>query len=175
MGTGIFTTHWKTVLGGCMALLALILVCVLYYEFRSPVGGLSPHERVNDLYEWEYMTFCTEEESYPASVETVRLYFRNDAPDGVVWLSSVGPVFSYELEIRQNGEWHQMRPKRENPRWDGKTDIVDWAGGELTISCPVARDYGSPLPVGEYRIVIPECEHMKRAHTALAVEFEVLP
>lgn len=175
MGTGIFTTHWRKVLGGCMVLLVLLLAGVLYYELRSHVGGVSPHEQVNDLYEWEYMTFCAEEECYSSSVEKISLYFRNDAPDGVVCLSSVGPIFSYELEIRQNGEWHRMRPKREYPRWDGKTDIINWAGGELYFSCPVAQDYGSPLPVGEYRIVIPECEHLHRAHSALAAEFEVVP
>ena len=155
-------------------MLVLLLAVVLYLEFRSPIGGVSPHEQVNDLYEWEYMTFCAEEDCYPASVETVRLYFRNDAPDGVVCLSSVGPIFSYELEIWQNGEWHRMRPKRENPRWDGRTDIVSWGGDELMLSCPVARDYGSPLPAGEYRIVIPECEHLHGTRVALAVEFEVL-
>ena len=173
MGPGIFTTHWRKVLGGCLALLAVILAAVLYYELRGPIGGVSPHKTVNDLYEWEFMTFEPSQETYPADIERIELYFRNDAPDGVVWLASVGPSFAYELEILQNGQWHQMRPKRETPRWDGKTDIVNWAGGEAILSCPVAQDYESPLPAGEYRIVIPECEHMKRARTALAVEFEV--
>ena len=175
MGIGIFTTHWRKVLGGCAAVLVLSLAVVLYFEFRSPIGGVSPHEQVNDIYEWEYMTFCAEKEIYPASVEKVQLYFRNDAPDGVVCLASVGTSFAYELEIWQNGQWRQMRPEREHPRWDGKTDIVNWAGGELYFSCPVAQDYGSPLPVGEYRIVIPECEHLHRVHSAVAVEFEVVP
>jgi hypothetical protein len=174
MGPGIFTTHWKKVLGGCLGLLMAFLAVVLYYEFRSPIGRASPHERVNNLYEWEYMTFCTAQETYSADTEEINLYFRNDAPDGVVWLAAVGPSFAYDLEIWQNDGWHQMRSHTEQPRWEGKTDIVNWAGGEAELSCPVARDYGSPLPAGNYRIVIPECEHMNRARTALAVEFEVL-
>lgn len=173
MGPGIFTTHWKKVLGGCIALLAAILAVILYYEFRSPIGGVSPHETVNDLYEWEFMTFRASQETYSADTESIELYFRNDAPDGVVWLASVGPSFAYELEILQNGEWHQMRSKVEQPRWSGKTDIINWNGGEARLLCEISDDYMSPLPEGQYRIVIPECEHMKRTRVALAVEFEV--
>lgn len=174
MGPGIFTKYSKQVIGGLLALFAVIAAVALYCRFRGPIGGVSPYETVNDIYEWEYMTFAPEQKVYPADAETVRLYFRNDAPDGVVCLSASGPSFAYELEIWHNGAWHQMRAYTKQPRWDGKTDIVNWDGGEMVLSCPVGRDYPSPLQAGRYRIVLPECEHLHSAVTALAAEFEVV-
>ena len=41
------------------------------------------------------------------------------------------------------------------------------------LHCDIAHDYPTPLRAGRYRIVIPDCEHMKRALADLAVEFEV--
>lgn len=178
MGLGILTRYSKQVLGGLLAVFAIIAAVLLYFRFRSPIGGVSPHETVNDLYEWEYMTFVAEQDEYSTNVDTIRLYFRNDAPDGVVWLSSRTSVFAYELEYLKDGVWHQIRPVVKSPQWsdtDGapKTDIVNWNGGEITLHCNIAHDYPTPLRAGRYRIVIPDCEHMKSALADLAVEFEV--
>ena len=174
MGPGIFTRYSKQVIGGILAVFAAFGAVLLYFQLRDPVGGLSPHETVNDLYEWECMTFEPEQAAYPVDVETVRLRFRNDAPDGVVCLSAGRTFFRYELEIQRNGAWHQMHSYTDQPRWDGKTDIVNWDGGEITLSCPVGRDYPSPLKPGRYRIVLPECEHLHSPIVALAAEFEVV-
>lgn len=174
MGPGIFTRYSKQVIGVLLAILALLTVVILYYRLRSPVGGKSPYETVNDLYEWEYMTFESEQAVYPADTDVVRLRFRNDAPDGVVALAAgSSPSFGYELEIWDSGTWRQMRSHREVCRWDGRTDIVKWNGGEELLSCPVGRDYPAPLAAGRYRIVLPNCQHIHRAEVPLAAEFEV--
>ena len=174
MGPGIFTKHSKEVLSTFLVIFFIIAGVVTVLENRSPVGGKSPYETVNDLYEWEYMMFVPEHEVYPADTETVRFYFRNDAPDGVVVLSAQGPHFGYELEIWEDGVWHQMRTHKKIVRWDGKTDIVNWDGGEVLITCPVGRDYPSPLQPGLYRVVLPFCEHLKNPIVPLAAEFEVV-
>ncbi len=179
MGPGILTRYSKQVLGGILAVFAVIAAALLYFRFRGPVGGVSPYETVNDLYEWEYMTFTAEQDEYPTNVDTILLYFRNDAPDGVVWLSS-GASFAYELEFLKDGVWHSMRSIVERPRWSDNdtgdppgTDIVKWDGGELTLYCKIAQDYPTPLRPGRYRVVIPECAHISRTGSALAAEFEV--
>ncbi len=178
MGPGILTRYSKQVLGGILAVFAIIASELLYFRFRSPVGGVSPHETVNDLYEWESMTFQAEQDEYSTDVDTIRLYFSNDAPDGVVWLSSRQSTFAYELEYLKNGVWHQMRPVVKSPRWSDtgdipRTDIVNWNGGEMTLHCDIAHDYPTLLRGGRYRIIIPDCEHIERALADLAVEFEV--
>lgn len=179
MRTDIRIEYAKQVLGGVAAVLAVIAAVLLYFRFRGVVGGVSPYETVNDLYEWEYMTFAAEQEHYPADVETIRLRFKNDAPDGVVWLSS-SASFAYELEFLKDGAWHSMRAKVERPRWSDNdtgappgTDIVKWDGGELTLYCEIARDYPTPLRMGRYRVVIPDCTHISRTGSALTAEFEV--
>lgn len=174
MGPGIFTKYSKQVIGGILAVIVTVAAVLLYFQLRDPVGGVSPYEVVNDLYEWELMTFDTEHPSYLPDTETVKLRFRNDAPDGVVCLSAGRTFFQYELEMRRNGEWHRMHAYAEHPRWEGKTDIVDWSGGEITLSCRIGRDYPSPLQPGQYRIVLPECEHLNGPVVALAAEFEVV-
>ena len=174
MGPGIFTKYSKEVLSVILVIFFIVVGVVTIAENRSPVGGLSPYEAVNDLYEWECMTFEPEHALYPSDVETVRLYFRNDAPDGVVVLSAKGTHFGYELEIFQNGRWHQMRTYQKHVRWEGKTDIVKWGGDEILITCPVGRDYASPLQPGLYRIVLPYCEHLNNPVVPLAAEFEVV-
>ena len=174
MGPGIFTKYSRQVIGGLLVLLALMAAVVLYYRFRSPVSGVSPYGAVNQMFEWEYMTFEAEQESYPADVENIRLAFRNDAPDGVVVLSAEGTHFGYELEVFQNGQWHQMRSQSKIYRWEGKTDIVNWNGGEVMLTCPVGKDYPSPLRPGLYRVVLPQCEHLKNPIVPLAAEFEVV-
>lgn len=180
MGTGILMRYSKQMLGGILAICAIIAAVLLCSRFCGPVGGPSPHETVNDLYEWEYMTFAAEQELYPADVEAIRLYFRNDAPDGVVCLAT-RTLFAYELEFLKDGVWHSMRAKVEQPRWwsdndtEGApgTDVVQWDGGEMTLYCGIARDYPTPVPAGRYRIIIPDCEHMQPTLVDLAVEFEV--
>lgn len=180
MDSGILPRHSRQMLGGVLAICAMIAAALLYSRFCGPIGGPSLHETVNDLYEWEYMAFAAEQERYPADVETVRLYFRNDAPDGVVCLST-GTSFAYELEFLKDGVWHSMRAKVERPRWwsgsgtEGTpgTDVVQWNGGEMTLCCGIARDYPTPVPAGRYRIIIPDCEHMQPTLVNLAAEFEV--
>ena len=174
MGPGIFTRYSKQVIGALLTLLVLFAAVVLVYRLRGPVGGKSPYVTVNDLYEWEYMTFESLQDPYPADTEYVELYFRNDAPDGVVILSAGGsPSFGYELEVWSDGNWHQMRSSNKICRWEGRTDIVDWNGGEQILACPVGRDYPFPLAAGRYRIVLPNCQHMQRTEVPLAAEFEV--
>ena len=178
MGPGILTRYSKQVLGSFLVVFAILAAVMLYFRFRGPIGGVSPHETVNDLYEWTYMTFEAEPDEYSADdVDIVHLYFRNDAPDGIVWLSSQ-VSFAYELEYLKAGVWHQMRPVVQRPRWsntDGipTNDIVNWDGGELTLRCGISQDYPMPLRAGRYRIIIPGCEHIRHTPVALAAEFEV--
>ena len=172
MAPGIFTKYSKQVIGGLIAFFAIIAAALLYFQFRSPVGGPSSYEIVNDLHEWECMTLIPERDVYPTDVETIQLYFRNDAPDGVVCLSAYGPIFAYELEIWEESTWHQMRARVDSPRWNGKTDIVNWNDGEAMLFCEVASDYPTPLQPGRCRIVLPDCAHMNSV-SDLAVEFEV--
>ena len=84
MGPGIFTKYSKRVLGGVLALLALTAAAGLYIRFRSPVGGVSPYETVNDLCGQERISLTVQQNVYPADVETVQLTIRNDAEDTVV-------------------------------------------------------------------------------------------
>lgn len=172
MGSGIFTKHFRQVLGGCVLVILLVAAMQIYLHLRGPVAGLSPYETVNDFTDWADMTFIATQEAYPADAERVELTFRNDASDGAVCLSADGIHFGYVLEILQEDGWHSLWTKRaEEPRWDGTTDIVDWNGGEVTLSCPVGRDYA--LRPGRYRIVLPGCTHLHDLPKALAVEFEV--
>lgn len=173
MGPGIFTKYSKQVLGTCALILLLVAAAQVYVHLRGPVAGVSPYETVNDLPDWEAMTFAAAQEVWPADTETVELTFRNDALDGVVWLSENGPIFGYVLEMWQEDGWHSLRSRTEQPRWNGKSDIVDWNGGEVTISCPVGQDYSLPLESGQYRVVLPGCTHLNSVSHALAAEFEV--
>lgn len=173
---------WRRVL---LAVVLAILLCSaamgLYVWLQGPVGGESPYETVNDLYEWEYMIFTTDQAVYPADVETVTLYFRNDAPDGAVRLSE-SPSWQWYLEREEDGVWHSMRSTVEIPQWRFREEdctpysmpggIVDWDGGELTWFCDIGDYYRTPLEPGSYRIVIPDCEHLND-RGAIAVEFEV--
>lgn len=105
----------------------------------------------------------------------IELTFRNDAADGAVCLSADGIHFGYALEIWQADGWHSLRTNRsEEPRWNGDNDIVDWNGGEVTLSCPAGRDYPSLLTPGWYRIVLPSCTHLNDLPKALTAEFEVV-
>ncbi|WP_298022822.1 hypothetical protein [uncultured Dysosmobacter sp.] len=163
-----------------------ILLCSaamgLYFWLRGPVGGVSPYETVNDLYEWEYMTFTADQAVYPTDVETITLYFRNDAPDDVVILSD-HPDFQWYLERQTGGAWHTMRSKVEMPQWRFREEdctltstpsgVVRWGGGEFTWYCDIGGYYRTPLEPGSYRIVIPNCVHVRNTGSVLAVGFEV--
>ena len=48
MGPGIFTKYSRQVLGGLLALFALVAAVLLYLRFRSPVGGESPYDDIFD-------------------------------------------------------------------------------------------------------------------------------
>ena len=173
MGPGIFTRYSRQVLGTCVLLLLLVAAAQAYTHLREPVAGLSPYETVNDLPDWDDMSFTPVKDIWPADTETIELTFRNGAVDGVVWMSESGPIFGYVLEMQREDGWHSLRSSTETPRWNGETDIVNWGGGEITLSCPVGRDYPSPLKPGRYRIVLPGCTRLGGASKALATEFEV--
>lgn len=171
----------KALLAALLAVLIGGAAMGLYFLFQGAVGGVSPYETVNDLYEWEYMTFTADQAVYPTDVETVALYFRNDAPDGVVWLSE-SPAWQWYLERESDGVWRSMRSTVEIPQWRFREEdctlyswpdgVVNWDGGELTWFCDIADYYRTPLEPGRYRIVIPNCNH-RNHYGAIAVEFEV--
>lgn len=89
MGPGIFTRHSKLVFGSILAIFALITAVQLYYQFRSPVGGVSPYETVNDLFEQDLLSFTIERDTYPTDVKVIQITLRNDADDIVVGEVSV--------------------------------------------------------------------------------------
>lgn len=164
-----------------LAVLACGAAVGLYFWLRGPMGGVTPYGTVNDLYDWEYMTFTTDKTVYPVGVKSVTLYFRNGAPDGVVWLSE-SPSYQWYLERETDGVWHSMRAAVEIPQWRFREEdctlysmpsgMVNWNGGEFTWYCDIDNYYHTPLEPGSYRIVIPDCNH-RDDHGAIAVEFEV--
>lgn len=184
MGPGIFTKYSKRVLGGALALLALTAAAGLYIRSRSPVGGVSPYETVNDLCGQERISLTVQQNVYPADVETVQLTIRNDAEDTVVGPTPYCPD-EWLLEMQVDGVWHSMRlsplTAEEHVKWafppeeygpnSGPSGIVKWGGGEQRYLCRIAAYYQTPLEPGLYRIVFPQMEHRNVA--ALAVEFEV--
>ena len=185
MGPGILTKYARQVLGGVLALLALAAAAGLYLRFRGPVGGVSPYETVNDLYEGEFITFRTERAAYPADVETIQLTIRNDAEDTVVGPARPCPD-EWLLEVQVDGVWRSLRlsplTAEDHVKWDfppeeygpnsGPSGIVKWGGGEQRYLCRIAAYYQTPLEPGRYRIVFPRMEH--RNEGALAAEFEVV-
>ena len=185
MGPGILTRYSKQVLGGILAVFAIMAAAGLYFRFRGPVGGVSPYEMVNDLFEQELISFTIEHDTYPADVEVVQVTLRNDAEDTVV-----GPALycldEWLLEKQVDGVWHRMRlsplTTEKYVKWDfppeeygpnsGPSGIVNWNGGEQRYLCSIVKYYKTPLEAGTYRIVFPQMEHRNTA--ALAVEFEVI-
>lgn len=184
MGPGILTRYSKQVLGGILAVFAVIATVLLYFRFRGPVGGVSPYETVNGLFEQELISFTIEHDAYPADVEVIQVTIRNDAEDTVV-----GPapycLDEWLLEKQVDGVWHSMRlsplTAKRHVEWDfppeeygpnsGPSGIVNWNGGEQQYLCSIKKYYKTPLVAGTYRIVFPEMEHRNIA--ALAAEFEV--
>lgn len=181
MGPGILTRYSKQVLGTAVVLLLIFAETVLYFQFRSPVGDVSPYETVNDFFEQEKIHFTIQQPVYSADVEMIRVTLRNDTEDTVV-APNPGQQTEWLLEIYSNGAWHTMRTIKQDPiRWEfpeeeygpnsGPSGVVTWNGGEQTYLCNLARYYKLPLEAGRYRIVFPEMEHRDIAN--LAVEFEV--
>jgi len=174
----------KQVLGGLLVVLLLVAAGELYLRFRSPVGGVSPYETVNDLFEQELISFTVEHDTYPADVEVVQATIRNDAEDTVVGPALYCPD-EWLLEKQVDGVWHSMHRShltaRQYVKWDfppeeygpnsGPSGIVNWNGGEQRYLCGIAKYYKTPLGAGTYRIVFPQMEHRNVA--ALAAEFEV--
>ena len=185
MGPGIFTKYSKQVLGGALALLVLLAAAGLYVRFRSPVGGVSPYETVNDLYGQERISFTVHRDVYSTDVETVQLTIRNDAEDTVVGPAPYCPD-EWLLEVQVDGVWRSMHlspltaekhvkwafPPEEYGPNSGPSGVVKWGGGEQRYLCHIAAYYQTPLEPGLYRIVFPQMEHRNVA--ALAAEFEVV-
>lgn len=184
MGPGIFTRHSKLVFGSILAIVVLITAVQLYFQFRSPVGGVSPYETVNDLFEQDLISFTIERDAYPTDVEVIQVTLRNDADDIIV---DPAPYCLNEwlLEKQVGGIWHSMRlspqtaeryvnwefPTEEYGPNSGPSGVVMWGGGEQRYLCSLAKYYQTPLEAGTYRIVFPKMEHRNVA--ALAAEFEV--
>lgn len=186
MGPGIFTTHWKKVLGGCLALLAAVLMVILYYEFRSPVGRVSPYENINAWGD-EAIEVIADEVVYCYQTEPLRVTVRNASEGGWIYPGDYRPK-EWVLEIFVDGQWYSMRTTEEQIRWDfppedktpysGPSGIVK-DGEEQTFCCYIADYYQLPLKPGLYRVVFPDMEkHTEFSgtyRTAIAAEFEVLP
>ena len=185
MGPGILTRYSKQVFAAILLIFAVMAAWALYFRFRSPVGGVSPYETVNDLFGQELISFTIEHDTYPADVEIIQLTIRNDADDTVVSPALYCPD-EWLLEAQVDGVWHSMRlspltaekyvewefPPEEYGPNSGPSGIVNWNGGEQRYLCNIAKYYQTPLQAGTYRIVFPKMEHRNTA--ALAVEFEVV-
>ena len=171
MGPGIFTKYAKPVIGGLAAVLLCIAALALYYRLRGPVGGVSPYETVNDLYEEELLSMTTDRESYPEDVSSITVTLRNDASDYIL-IQDEPHTDEWVLEREVEGVWRSLRTKNgETVRYFGFSGGVDWNGGEETYICDISHYYETPLEEGTYRIVFPNMTHMTTGH--LAVEFTV--
>lgn len=186
MGPGIFTTHWKKVLGGCLVFLAAVLMVILYYEFRSPVGRVSPYENINAWGD-ERIGVEADEVMYCHQTAPLQVTIRNHSEDGWMIPGDYRPK-EWVLEIRMDDGWHSMRTAEKHIRWafpsedmtpySGPSGIVK-NGEEQTFLCYIADYYKLPLEPGLYRVVFPDMEkHTEFSgtyRTAIAAEFEVLP
>ena len=184
MKTWISIRYAKQVIGGVLAVFALIAAVILYFYFRGPIGGTSPYTEVNDFFEQELISFTIEQEAYPTDVEVVQVMLRNDTSNTVV-APSLRQKDNWLLEVWVDGAWHSMRlsplTRADSVDWDfpaeeyspnsGPSGIVNWNGGEQRFLCSIAKYYQTPLEPGWYRIVFPNMEHRDTA--TLAVEFEV--
>ena len=130
MGPGIFTKYAKPVIGGLAAVLLCIAALALYYQLRGPVGGVSPYETVNDLYEQELLSMTTDRESYPEDVSSITVTLRNDASDYIL-IQDEPHTDEWVLEREVEGVWRSLRTKNgETVRYIGFSGGVDWNGGE---------------------------------------------
>lgn len=171
MGPGIFTKYSKQVICGLLVLLGCIAALALYDQFRGPVGGVSPYETVNDLYEQQLLSITLDQAGYPRDVECIGLTLRNDAPDYIL-IQAEPHTDNWVLERKVEGTWRSLRTKNgQTVRWSGYSGGVAWNGGEETYLCNISAYYETPLEAGTYRIVLPNMEHMTTGH--LAVEFTV--
>ena len=68
--------------------MALVMVCVAalaaWYQLRGNVGGISPYETVNNLYEQERLSITLDKAVYPPDVGEIALTLRNDASDYIL-------------------------------------------------------------------------------------------
>lgn len=165
-----------------MTVFAVFAAVMLYFQFRGPVGGVSPYTEVNDFFEQDRILFTIEHEVYPTDAELIQVTLRNDT-DNTVVAPVPGCLNEWLLETRVDGAWHSMRLSRDCSekyvRWEfppeeygpnsGPSGVVSWNGGEQRYFCNIAKYYGTPQEPGLYRIVFPEMEH--RDEAALAVEF----
>lgn len=171
MGPGIFTRYSRQVIGGLLAAFACIAALAIYYHLRGNIGGISPHETVNDLYEQELLSMTTDRMSYPAEVSVVEVTLRNDASDYIL-IQDEPHTDEWVLEREVEGVWRSLRTKgNETVHWFGFSGGVYWNGGEETYICDISQYYETPLEGGTYRIVFPNMMHQTSGH--LAVEFTV--
>lgn len=171
MGPGIFTKYSKQVIGGLIVIFASFAVCTLYFQLRGNVGGVSPYETVNDLYEQGLLSMTTDQASYSTDVASITVTLRNDAPDYIL-IQGEPHTDEWALERKVDGSWRSLRTQWKEPvRWGMYAGGVDWNGGEEDYLCNISDYYKTPLETGTYRIVFPNMIHMTQGH--LAVEFTI--
>lgn len=171
MGPGIFTKYSKQVIGGLVLVMVCVAALAAWYQLRGNVGGISPYETVNNLYEQEQLSITLDKAVYPPDVGEIALTLRNDASDYIL-IQDEPHTDNWVLERKVNGAWHSLRTKNgKTVRWFGYNGGVDWNGGEETYLCDISDYYQIPLEAGTYRIVLPNMMHMTTGH--LAVDFTV--
>ena len=180
MGPGILTRYSKQVLGGFLGFFVLVAAVVLYFRFRSPVGGESPYQIFDHAEQGIEIT--ADDVMYTGQTAPVTVTVRNTSESG--WLEP-NPYRPQEwvLETRVNGTWHSMRTTEKQIRWegpDGQPSGVVKNGEEQIFLCYVGDYYRLPLKPGAYRIVFPDLSKVRPdggvyREIALAAEFEVLP
>ena len=171
MGPGIFTKYSRQVIGGLLAVFVFIALWAAYYHLRGNVGGISPYETVNNLYEQELLSMTTDRESYPADVSSIEVTLRNDASDYIL-IQDEPHSNEWVLEREVEGTWRSLRTRgNETVRWFGFSGGVYWGGKEEIYVCDISCYYKTPLEGGIYRIVFPNMMHQTSGH--LAVEFTV--
>ena len=186
MGPGILTRYSKQVIGGILAVFAVIAAMGLYVKFRSPVGGVSPYEYINAWGE-ERIVDTTEQPVYDPRTETIQVTIRNDAESGLV-IPGDYRLKEWVLETEIDGVWYSMRTLEKYIYWDfpaedqtpnSRPSGIVKCGEEQRFLCHLEDAYELPLAAGTYRIVFPDMEKKREAYsgsfylTAFAAEFEV--
>ena len=186
MGPGILTRYSKQVLGGLLAVFAIIAAVLLYFRLRSPVCGVSPYEYINAWGE-ERIVVTTEQPVYDPQAETVQVTIRNDAESGWV-IPGNYRLKEWVLETEIDGVWYSMRTLEKYIDWDfpaedktpnSRPSGIVKCGEEQRFLCHLEEAYELPLAAGTYRIVFPNMEKEREAYsgssylTAFAAEFEV--
>lgn len=173
-----------------LILVAALAAGGLYYQrYVWPLGGVSQFETVNDAYWFDQIELELDKDVYSTDTGEITLRVKNNAEDGTLILSSGGHFCNWYLEKQIDGIWRTQRTitkSKSAPRWDlsprngdlnslGPSGVVQWGGKEDFFTFHIDYYYGSPLEMGTYRIVIPECElgSGRNNRYSLAVEFEV--